>query len=195
MGRLGALVGAPCVGKFKFGLSDPISTAFSTEYKGGGQNSRVRADIDFELELEESNTRGRFMIIGGGVNVAFVSDALGELRKFHYDACEGGVQGINGRAWHPFSHFQFHGDFSDLPRLPSLIMLPRDVLEQTLFDLWPNDWPRRVQGIHCQSAVAQHHSSQRDRIRTTADRFIAMSSSGRLPLRGMQERLSTTLSL
>jgi hypothetical protein len=187
--------------------SNPLKTGVSREHKGLKEGvptaGGVRAELTFEWELtrDPDNAR-RFRINRGGVNVAFLSAGGNELRSFHYDACRGGVDGQGGIAQHPFAHFQYspvntgngvHSSFGDLPRLPSLLFSPVDVLEQVLLDLWPIRWPAILGGQQARRNLVHHHATQKARLATAADRFVSAAKTHHIPLRGLQMRLAADL--
>lgn len=181
-------------------LNEPIRTVFSKEYKGHGDDANahdVRADVTFSWSLERIvDQPSRFNVKGGGVNVTYLNQQGAELRKFHYDVCQGGPDAGGGTAQHPFAHFQFHGaPFADLPRLPTLIFTPTDVLEQVLLDLWPRRWPSVASSMASRAALTPHYAGQRTRIEACATRYIEIAKTAKLPLRGLQDRLTQDLAI
>lgn len=182
---------------FYWGTPDPIQTKVSRQYKGENNNAAhgIYAQFSFEWRLQLiPNQKRRFSIIGGGCKVEISSDANVLLRDYHFDTCQGGID--HGSAHHPCSHFQYNANgLSDLPRLPSLIVTPTDVLEQVLLDLWPSDWVEKAARSKTKAALNGHYSNQRKRIRLLADQFASAAATASVPLRGLQSKLTSPLDL
>lgn len=183
-----------------FGLiaDKPIVTLSSQEYKGldYGLASPLTADFSFNWNLRRVGDTGKFEVRGGGTNVAFKNHQGEVLRQFHFDACRGGQDDAGGRAYHPFSHFQYKGEsLSDLPRIPSLVLTPSDVLEQTLLDLWPRKWHTIAAGTQGKARLKAHHRGQKRRVEKIALKFIDGMKDAVLPLRGLQARLAADFDL
>lgn len=180
---------------FFWGTPEPIKTKVSRQYKGDNEAHGIYAKFSFKWQLRlVPDQQRRFFVVGGGCNVEFFSDANAILRDYHFDACQGGVD--HGNAHHPFAHFQYKIDgLSDLPRLPSLIVTPTDVLEQVLLDLWPSDWVQRATKSKTKAALNGHYSNQRKRIRLLADQFASAAAAAAVPLRGLQSELASPLDL
>ena len=182
---------------FEFGLQKPIRTIFSKEYKGDRNDAaEMCAEVTFNWRLCRIRTAPkRFEVHGGGVNVKFARPDGSELRHFHYDVCLGGMDERGGMAHHPYAHFQYGRESADLPRLPTLIFTPTDVLEQVLLDLWPRKWPSTAMGIRGKAALARHYKSQQSRIEISAQRFVDVAKAAKQPLRGLQDRLTQNLAI
>ncbi|TBB95935.1 hypothetical protein ELH39_01040 [Rhizobium ruizarguesonis] len=183
-----------------FGLANekPIVTVNSLEYKGlqDGQASPVSAEFSFNWSLRRVGATGKFEVRGGGTNVAFKNQNGDVLRQFHFDACRGGQDAAGGIAHHPFSHFQYKGDaLADLPRIPSLVLTPSDVLEQTLLDLWPKQWHTIAAGSKGKAQLKTHHNGQKRRVEKIALKFIDHMKTAVLPLRGLQAPLAADFDL
>lgn len=182
---------------FRFGLKTPLRTAVSQEYKGDRNDAAaLYAEVGFEWKIRRvAAEEGRFEVHGGGVNVEYLQPDGQGLKKFHYDICRGGVDEHGGAAHHPFAHFQYGQAFSDLPRLPSLIFTPTDILEQVLLDLWPKSWPATSQKLGVKAALHRHYHGQKSRLEASATCFVASAKAARLPLRGIQDKLVANLVL
>lgn len=183
---------------FHFDLKKPIRTIASGEYKGDGAGAhKVSAEITFAWTLRRvAATPGRFEVKKGGVNVTYLTHVGEALRTFHYDVCRGGADEQGGVAQHPFAHFQYKGaPFADLPRLPTLVFTPTDVLEQVLLDLWPRTWPTMASRMTARSGLVQHYVGQRVRLEASATRFIEVAKAAKQPLRGLQTRLAHDLAI
>lgn len=182
---------------FKFGLKTPLKTVVSQEYKGDRNDAdKLYAEIGFEWKLRRIPAEeGRFEVHGGGVNVKYLNPDGEDLKNFHYDVCRGGVDERGGSAHHPFAHFQYGQAFSDLPRLPSLIFTPTDILEQVLLDLWPKRWPAASQKLGPKAALHKHYAGQKIRLEASATCFVNAAKAAKLPLRGMQDKLVANLVL
>lgn len=185
---------------FDFGVhrDKPLRTQLSREHKGlanepPGANP-VSATLTFNWKLVRQEDPRRFGIRTGGIDVKILNEAGDTLRTFHFDACRGGVDENGGIACHPPSHFQYKGAaFADLPRVPSLLFSPVDVLEQVLLDLWPRTWPAIMGRQGARLNLVRHHSAQKSRLETSANWFVHAAKRHRLPLRGMQSRLEAEL--
>jgi hypothetical protein len=200
---LSAAFGIDDPNEFTFGLEEgkPLRTRVSREHKGiqdsQASAGAVRAELTFKWVLiRRVEAPKRFNVKKGGVNVSFFSETGTPLRKFHYDACRGGPDENGGLAQHPFSHFQYSdGLFSDLPRLPSLLFTPSDIMEQVLLDLWPMKWPSISNQVQSRTAMAGNHFRQKARLEVSANRFVEMAKAHLVPLRGLQSRLAADLYL
>lgn len=182
---------------FKFGLKAPLKTIVTREYKGDRNDAdALYAQVGFEWKIRRvAADEGRFEVHGGGVKVEYLRPDGEGLKDFHYDVCRGGVDERGGAAHHPFAHFQYGREFSDLPRLPSLIFTPTDILEQVLLDLWPKTWPATSQRLGIKAALHKHYLGQRRRLEASAKCFVDSAKAAKLPLRGMQEKLVANLAL
>lgn len=186
--------------EISFGLTSekPIVTLSSQEYKGlaDAQASPLTADFSFNWSLRRVGATGKFEVRGGGTNVKFKNQQGGVLRQFHFDACRGGQDDAGGSAHHPFSHFQYKGDpLADLPRIPSLVLTPSDVLEQMLLDLWPRKWHTLAAGTQGKARLKAHHKGQKQRVEKIALKFIDHMKDAVLPLRGLQAPLAADFDL
>lgn len=196
--QLAALLENDDPNPFDFDLKKPVRTVFSREYKGDGAAAhQARAEVTFKWRLQRvADAAGNFAVQKGGVDVTYQRADGTALRTFHYDVCRGGMDEGGGVAHHPFAHFQYKGDpFADLPRLPTLIFTPADVLEQVLLDLWPQAWPRVASTVSSRSGLAKHYAGQRVRLEVCAARFIAVAKTAKQPLRGLQDRLVQDLAI
>ena len=153
-------------GSFPWTLDAPIETENSAFYQGEGNAHEVYARFTFLWHCERTDTEVA-SASNGGTNIAIVRSTDEELDKYHFDLCAGGAVGTSP-IMHCFSHAQYSAGAS-FPRFPSMVLLPSDVLEMLLFELWPSDWPEAIDNAG--NRLFKHHRGQRKRLRRVASAF------------------------
>lgn len=188
---------------FNWGTSstEPLLICSSRQYKGG------TADFDpLSAEIEISYkcfVRSDNRILAEGVTVIRIKDPTkaDEEKVFHFDVEVGGwhemVDGTRrDRAGHPAFHMQFYGMVNDIPRLPSLIVHPVDVISLAILELHQKKWRDHLTATRTKSLLRKIPSRQRVRFSATLDgwrqRFDCVDH---LPIVGMQVPFREPLAL
>jgi len=147
-------------GDFEWALDEPIQTEPSTSYQGSDNAAEVTASFTFLWRCERTGNTEVAMAVGGGTNVVVTRTTGTRVNNYHFDLCAGGA--VEGSpVMHSFSHAQYSAGTS-FPRFPSIILLPTDVLEMLLFELWPSDWPEAIDAAR--NSLMRHHLGQRKRL-------------------------------
>ena len=115
--------------RWRTGERGPIRTTLSRNWKGTTNDfAPIFAEISVDYACTLLPEVGR-VCVDEGVTVVRIKqefDPDPSEKVFHFDA---GAGGWENRAGHPPLHFQFHGFVKDVPRLPSLIVHPLDVID------------------------------------------------------------------
>lgn len=193
-----------------FYWSGQIRTNESTFYKGS-KDRKLRpifATVDFEWKCSKSDKLGKRCPEGyawlkeGVVNVKFFrpDDTSLPLKSFHHD--HDAKPDLKN---HPFSHLQTNPDTSgsgplnDIPRWPAILMTPVDVIENVIWDLWPEAWLKTIGGTIVASHLKLHHEAQTTRIQAVCEAFKQNACGGPYPnrtaLHGIRSPLSSPLQL
>lgn len=156
--------------------NEPIRLKESRKWKGGTEDYHpLSADIGVDYKctrIAESNR-----LYAEGVTVMRIKDAEGENDKvLHFDAEKGGwTENANGterkRAGHPAFHMQFYGIVNDLPRVPSLIVHPVDVLTWSILELHQEGWRNHVTTTAGRSQLRHIPTRQRTRFDRILERW------------------------
>lgn len=126
----------------------------------------------------------------GGTDITVVRSTGNVVNEYHFDLCEGGAI-ASSPVMHCFSHAQYSAGTS-FPRFPSMVLLPNDVLEMLLFELWPTDWPEVIDGDR--SSLLKHHRAQRTRLGRVAKAFQNLATKP-YPLVSLHARLPAPIQL
>ena len=177
-------------GSFEWTLDEPIETESSTSYQGQGGAAEVHGHFTFLWHCERTNAEGVASAGNGGTNITIVRSTGKMLNKYHFDLCGGGA-GPPSPVMHCFSHAQYTGGTS-FPRFPSIVLVPNDVLEMLLFELWPTGWPEAIDGDR--SSLLKHHLAQRKRLVRVAKAFQNLATK-KYPLVSLNARLPAPIPL
>jgi hypothetical protein len=200
-----AIADAKATGKASFGwrtaLGEPLLIRSSRQWKGG------TADFDpLSAEIEVSyqcSLRPDDRLLAEGVTVIRIKDPakVDEEKVFHFDVEVGGWQEMhNGtrrdRAGHPAFHMQFYGMVNDVPRLPSLVVHPVDVISLAILELHQKKWREHLTATRTKSLLRNIPSRQRSRFSATLDGWRQrFDSVDHLPIVGMQAPFREPLAL
>ncbi|RWP01726.1 hypothetical protein [Mesorhizobium sp.] len=154
--------------RWKTAASEPIQIKESRQWKGGtGDFDPLSADISIDYKCTPSVASDR--IHANGVTVIRIKDAgKPEDKVFHFDAESGGWTEMHqgkerARAGHPAFHMQFYGIVNDIPRIPSLIVHPVDVLTWAILELHQKKWRDHIISVSGKSQLRLIPGRQRSR--------------------------------
>lgn len=184
----------------------PVKTLPSRLYKGQGGADPLEAHVTFSWRCERSEEAGWWVAYEGGVEVKLFPEGTSTDpdAAYHIDVCEGGLHveydhtgavkadqpaaGVR----HCFSHSHVA---ATMPRLPSVVISPPDVLEFVLTELWPEGWKRAVAGSTGRANNLKfHHFAQRRRIQKVLG-AMSLLASRPYPIPSLHERLTTPVVL
>jgi hypothetical protein len=178
-------------GGFQWTLEEPIETEPSSFYQGSGTASAVSARFTFLWRCERTDNPDVASASSGGTNITIVKRSTGGIvNEYHFDLCGGGAVGTSP-VMHCFSHAQYSARTS-FPRFPSMVLLPTDVLEMLLFELWPSVWPDTID--EARSNLLKHHLGQRKRLGRVAKMFQNLATKP-FPLVSLHARLPAPIRL
>jgi len=177
-------------GDFPWTLDEPIETEPSSSYQGNGTAAAVSARFTFLWQCERTDDPEVASASNGGTNITVVRSTGTTANEYHFDLCGGGAVGTSP-VMHCFSHAQYSANTS-FPRFPSMVLLPTDVLEMLLFELWPSDWPDAIDGDR--SSLLKHHLAQRKRLGRVAKAFQNLATKP-FPLMSLHARLPAPIQL
>jgi hypothetical protein len=177
-------------GSFEWTLNEPIETEPSSSYQGVGQANVVCGRFTFLWRCERTNDEGVASASSGGTDITIVRSTGSVVNQYHFDLCGGGAVPPSP-VMHCFSHAQYSARTS-FPRFPSMLLLPNDVLEMLLFELWPTDWPEAIDGDR--SSLLKHHRAQRKRLNRVAKAFQHLATKP-YPLVSLHARLPAPIHL
>ncbi len=148
--------------------SEPIQVIESRQWKGGTADfDPLVADIT--LDYKCTTIGGSARLLAQGVTVMRIKEATGAREKvLHFDAEKGGWTEVHegkerARAGHPAFHMQFYGWVNDIPRVPSLIVHPVDVLTWAILELHQKKWRDHVVSTSGKSKLRHLPNRQRSR--------------------------------
>ncbi|MDX8440619.1 hypothetical protein [Mesorhizobium australafricanum] len=153
---------------WKTAPSHPIQIKESRQWKGGTEDfDPLSADIsiDYKCTLIDASER----TLAKGVTVIRIKDSDKATDKvFHFDVENGGWTEMHkgkerARAGHPAFHMQFYGMVNDIPRIPSLIIHPVDVLSWAILELHQKKWREHVMSANGKSQLRLIPGRQRSR--------------------------------
>lgn len=167
---INAAANAKAIGQEEFPwktvASEPIQITESRQWKGGTADfDPLSADISIDYKC--TTISGSDRLLAQGVTVMRIKEAGGtEEKVLHFDAEKGGWTEIHegkqrARAGHPAFHMQFYGLVNDIPRVPSLIVHPVDVLTWAILELHQKKWRDHVISVGGKSKLRHIPSRQR----------------------------------
>lgn len=159
-------------GGFPWTLDEPIETELSSFYQGNGTAAAVSARFTFLWRCERTDDPEVASASSGGTDITIVRSTGNIVNEYHFDLCGGGAVGTSP-VMHCFSHAQYSARTS-FPRFPSMVLLPNDVLEMLLFELWPSAWPDAIDSDR--SSLLKHHLGQRKRLGRVAKAFQSLAT-------------------
>ncbi|WP_449396785.1 hypothetical protein [Devosia riboflavina] len=177
-------------GGFHWTLDEPIQTKNSSFYQGTGTAAEVSANFTFLWNCERTDTPEVASAGNGGTDIVVVRSTGNKVNEYHFDLCVGGAVGTSP-VMHCFSHAQYSAGTS-FPRFPSMLLLPTDVLEMLLFELWPSEWPNTIEGDR--NKLLKHHLAQRKRLGRMAKAFQNLATK-RFPLVSLHAALPAPIQL
>lgn len=133
---------------WKTPASEPIQIKESRQWKGGTADfDPLSADISIDYKCTRID--GSERLHAQGVTVMRIKDDGAKEKVMHFDAESGGWTEMHegkerARAGHPAFHMQFYGLVNDIPRIPSLIVHPVDVLTWAMLELHQKKWREHV---------------------------------------------------
>lgn len=153
----------------------PIKILSSRHWKGDPSNPSISYNPIFaEVTIDYSCTyiaEAKRVYVDGGVTVVKLkredNPDSGE-KVFHFDAGEGGWENSAG---HPPMHLQFYGTINDIPRLPSLIVHPVDVISFTILELHQHKWRDYIKQFKPRSDFRKLPARQRERLHSIAGKL------------------------
>lgn len=175
---------------FDWTLDEPIETETSSSYQGSGTAAAVSARFTFLWRCERTNDPSVALASSGGTDITIVRSTGNIVNEYHFDLCEGGAVGTSP-VMHCFSHAQYSAGTS-FPRFPSVVLLPTDVLEMLLLELWPSDWPEAIS--EARSNLLKHHLGQRKRLGRVMKAFQDLATKP-FPLVSLHARLPAPIQL
>lgn len=175
---------------FAWTLDEPIETESSKSYQGAGNAAEVSASFTFLWDCERTDNLEVASASKGGSDITVVRSTGTKVNEYHFDLCGGGAVGTSP-VMHCFSHAQYSAGTS-FPRFPSMVLLPTDVLEMLLFELWPSDWPEAIDDAR--SSLLKHHLGQRRRLGRVAKAFQNLATKP-FPLVSLHARLPAPIQL
>lgn len=177
-------------GHFDWTLANYVESKVSTSYQGQGNAHAVCGRFTFLWRCERAVDPTVVSVAKGGTDIEIYRSTGKPVNSYHFDLCEGGSVPPS-TVMHCFSHAQFGGGTS-FPRFPSMLLLPSDVLEMLLFELWPTDWQDTVDGNR--SDLLRHHLAQRKRLGRMAKAFHQLATK-RYPLVSLHSRVTAPIHL
>lgn len=179
----------------------PIEVKQSSWWKGNSQNfdpvmAKVHVDYLCRYLIDEDR-----VAVTGSIEVTIVDVGGGGTKVVHFDTEEGGWQQttpegiLEARAGHPPFHAQFLGVVNDIPRMPSLIVHPIDVICLALVDLHQKRWRDHIETTKGRTDLRLIPGRQKTRLIALLDRWSTVVQSGGLPIVAMQRRLTNALNL
>jgi hypothetical protein len=147
----------------------PVQILESKGWKGGtGTFDAMTADVELNYNCRFLPAHSR--VQATGVCVITIRDVPGDGKKVvHFDVEDGGWSEIrdgvlSDRAGHPPFHAQFHGLVNDIPRMPSLIVHPIDVINFAILELHQKRWREHVTTFKARSELREFPQRQRARL-------------------------------
>ena len=155
------------------GEERPIKTVQSTRWKGNGDHKPIHALFSFGWECSRPDLEDdRLVVRDGATEINFVdvgTDGTRSIKCFHFDLCAGGIGTGSG---HPVFHTQFVGNIPDIPRLPSFLVHPLDVMEWALMDCFQLEWRKHLKEARTRSALGGYPKAQHHRVTATLRRWL-----------------------
>ncbi|KAA9010357.1 hypothetical protein [Histidinibacterium aquaticum] len=157
---------------------NPILFSGSQSWKGGTDDfDTMTAEISIDYLCSLQVETGRVWV-KGAVVITFRDSGNGGVKVVHFDTEEGGwrevVEGRTvERAAHPPFHSQFHGAMNDIPRLPSLIVHPIDVLNFAVMELHQKHWRKHIDTAKAKTLLRHLPKRQRERLRAILHQWDA----------------------
>lgn len=123
----------------------PLRTLVGRRWKGKDTDYdplRAWVTFDWTCDLVEG-TESRLAVTEGVTVLTIVDEPEGASRKvLHFDVCKGGT---DAGAAHPPFHSQFHGFVKDIPRTPTFIVSPVDVIDFGLHEMFQRQWRQHLE--------------------------------------------------
>lgn len=169
---------------WKTAPASPIEIIPSKVWKGDSEVvAPLRAIMTLDYRCSYDATSKRVIVEEGVTVVKLRTDtfeaATGHGEKtYHFDAGVGGWSNSagGGQAGHPPLHFQFYGAVNDLPRLPSLIVHPVDILNLTILELHQKNWRVHSTKNETKTKLRRVPKRQTDRLIAAADLWKSVFS-------------------
>lgn len=169
--------------------AQPVRTRPSTNYKGavsGSAHKPMLAEVSFAWECRLDEDGDRVFVREGWVSVTLCATegdggAAEKTKVIHYDVCRGGH---GGGAAHPPIHLQFHGFMNDVPRFPTFLVHPVDVLDFFMHELFQGRWRDHLATAEARSKLRGFPGGQRARVASYFARYgslIAGAQRGAIP--------------
>jgi hypothetical protein len=137
-----------------------IITAWSKFHKGKDtEHKPLQAEISVRWDCQPIDATEAAVI--EGVTVVDLYYDSTKRKTFHVDVCNGG--NVDGSGHPPF-HMQFTGPVSDVPRFPSFILSPVDVIDFTILEIFQRQWRMHMEQAKTKTVLRK--LPQQQRIRT-----------------------------
>lgn len=182
--------------KWQTNRLEPITVNVSRNWKGKTNNFdpiTAAIAVDFDCKLEADGLRATVTQGATVVRILKSNDERGREKVFHFDA---GFGGFDDGAGHPPLHLQYHGFLNDIPRVPSIVVHPVDVIFMILLELHQSHWRDHIDTISSRSKLRKLPFRQRERLTATA-MFLKASIQGasRCGLVNLQQRVRVPMDL
>lgn len=179
----------------------PIQIKESKWWKGDTENFKeIEADIRLDYKCLYIPDAER--VQANGATIVTIRDvAGGGVKVVHFDVEIGGWNELSdgrllNRAGHPPFHAQFHGMVNDIPRMPSLIVHPVDVLSFVILELHQKRWRAHIDTLSGKTQLRLFPPRQRTRLVFTMQSWMAaIERSDFHALVSMQRPFASPLSL
>ncbi len=154
--------------RWKTDGATPIVTSPSRNWKGTTNDfSPIYAEITIDYDCTFLSDCARVRVNEGCTVVCLKeqADPDTDKKEFHFDA---GAGGWANQAGHPPLHCQFSGFVKDIPRLPSVIVHPVDVITFVILELHQSRWREHTQKMEVKNKLRRFPERQRTRLRKVA---------------------------
>ncbi|UVC12656.1 hypothetical protein IHQ71_31315 (plasmid) [Rhizobium sp. TH2] len=167
--------GGPQTFEWETASGSPIVLRKSRNWKGANRDAdELYAEMTVDYTCAWDSEKGRVRVKEGVTCVA-IRNSEEVHKSFHFDTCEGGW---NNSAAHPPFHMQVHGSVNDIPRLPSIIVHPVDVLNFAILELHQSDWREHADTNDGRQKLRHLPARQRNRLIKIADGWITSLRNG-----------------
>lgn len=178
--------------KWKTAAGAPVVLKKSKNWKGVKDEAdelQAEVTVDYKCIWDETTSRVR---VKEGVTCVLIRDSERSVKSFHFDACDGGW---DNSAAHPPFHMQIHGHVNDIPRLPSIVVHPVDVLNFTFLELHQSHWRTYVESNDAKQKLRHLPSRQKARLIKIVDDWSKTLKGGPNALVRLQQRMPASLDL
>lgn len=187
--------------RFAWKTDKPIEISESKAWKGDTEDyDPLHASFSLDYSCSYVADSGR--IVANGAAIVAICDTGGQLEKvIHFDVEEGGWTEVRDgkpfeRSGHPPFHEQTKGAVNDIPRVPSFIVHPIDVLNFAILELHQKHWRKHVTTVEGKSMLRDIPKRQRVRLATALENWTRIvKDEGFHPFVSMQRPFHSPLAL